>query len=169
MRRIAIVLVLASCMEHGKSPGGDGGVVLPGDGKQEPGPFVNDTDPAHCTKLEFRAVDSVTRTFGPFTLGATTACVHLDGTGAPLSHFLARTRNEPGTQSSFTLLLTLPSGELVKAGEDVTFGLESPQTAASLEQTFDTATVRDLVLLVRTRDELVRATDVTIDYEVPLD
>jgi hypothetical protein len=163
---LALLLATAACTEHGHTAG-DAAVppdaLLPPDA---PAPFVNDTDPAHCTHVTLVARNDDRSTLGPFTVGATTACLTLDAEGIPMSTFSAETRREPGMASSFVLTLVDGNNNVVMQGQDVVFGLESPQVFQKLDVVFDIGGTRNLVLFLQARPGRQAETDVAMSYGI---
>jgi hypothetical protein len=140
--QIALV-VIVGCADTGTPP--------PADGASTPAPLVNDPDPSHCAHvaLDGSTGSSTPTVAGPWTLGVTTLCLHLDASQNRYAHFMAGTKSEPGTTSSFSMTLADPStGTTVVSGWDVSIGQTDTTTYENLELPIDGGTVRDLLLQI---------------------
>jgi len=156
-RSIALgILIAGGCATEGVPD-------LPPD--DQPRPLVPDANGcADVATLDGAQSDSMA--FGPYLFGTGTFCLHLDASQNRRAHFMASTRNEVGTQSGFTIVMTAPDGTPIETGGDVTVGQTDPRTFASLERAITGGTVLDVKLVVTSVD---KASSIQVSLFDPLE
>jgi hypothetical protein len=131
----------------------------------EPLPLTPDAN--GCTVVaSLDGAQSESMQLGPYVFGTGTFCLHLDASQLRRGHFMASTRNEPGSASGFSIEMTSSDGSPLATGGDITVGQTDPMTFASLELAITGGTELDVRLIVSSADH---ATAINVALFDPLE